>query len=125
MVLISSRFHRSKLRETALLCGIIHLPISGTSYYRLSQTDRNGDSKAFNVLTVDNCNSNSSIYAFNDQSGAVAVIIESGETGTFNATLYDVTGRQISNTLLSTGKGHNSFSIDISGLRAGVYLISL
>ena len=99
----------------------------GISYYRLKQTDYNGESKLFNVMTARNCNSviESAINAFNNQKGSIEIVIDTELSGTYRATLFDVQGRKLSDKLLETTKGYNNFYMNISTVNAGVYFLTI
>lgn len=99
---------------------------SGISYYRLKQTDYNGDTKTFGMLTSENCNaSTSTINAFNDQTGNISIIIDSEIESIYTAILYDALGKKVESKKYSANKGNNIFQFDISILHSGVYLISI
>jgi hypothetical protein len=102
-----------------------HNSYSGTSYYRLSQTDYNGDSKTFNVITAYGCaDENANVNAFNEQNGTIAIVID-GEAGAYSAVLYDALGKKLAAQDLRAEKGQNKFHLDISRLNAGIYFISI
>ncbi|KJS06880.1 MAG: hypothetical protein VR77_03450 [Flavobacteriales bacterium BRH_c54] len=101
-------------------------PISGTSYYRLKQTDFDGKFEYSDIVPVkinDNI-SNPTIYPnpitdngvleFNANSTEVTVI-----------TIYDVSGRIILNNQHFTNKGINKIQLETSNLTNGMYFISL
>jgi hypothetical protein len=99
---------------------------SGTSYYRLSQTDYNGDMKTFGVITAEGCpGTTAEINAFNDQSGNIAVLISGNEADNYTAVLFDAQGKKIAARELHTEKGENKFRMDISSLDTGLYFISI
>lgn len=99
---------------------------AGTSYYRLKQTDYNGDSKTFGIITSQNCNSGSvNVNAFNDQTGNISIVIDSDITADYTATLVDALGKQISAKALKVEEGNNTFKMDVTGVNAGIYFISI
>ena len=99
---------------------------NGISYYRLKQTDYNGDSKSFTILTAENCNSSQlNVNAFNNQAGNIAILIDSESSGTYTATLFDAQGKKITNKLLETVKGSNNFYMDITNINTGIYFLTI
>ncbi|MCX6295294.1 MAG: T9SS type A sorting domain-containing protein [Bacteroidetes bacterium] len=99
---------------------------NGTSYYRLKQTDYNGDSKTFNIITSENCNTSAvNINAFNDQTGNIAIVIDSDINANYTATLFDAIGKKINSNTFDAVKGNNTFELDASNLKSGIYFISI
>ena len=99
---------------------------SGTSYYRLKQTDFDGASEIFGMLTSENCFSNTfEINAFNDQNGNIAIVIDTDMISDYTATLFDAIGKKIGSKNLKTAEGTNTFTFDITSINSGVYFISI
>lgn len=99
---------------------------SGISYYRLKQTDYNGNSETFSVLTSQNCNATSlNINAFNDQTGNISIVIDTDVNSDYIAVLYDALGKKIGSKELKTLEGNNTFKLNISSLNSGIYFISI
>ena len=99
---------------------------NGISYYRLKQTDYNGDNKTFGIITAQNCNSSdASVNAYNDQTGNIAILINTESTETYTATLFDAQGKKISGKLLETSKGVNNFHMDITNINTGIYFLTI
>ncbi len=99
---------------------------NGTSYYRLKQTDYNGNTKTFNIITSENCNTSAvNINAFNDQSGNIAIVIDSDINANYTATLFDAIGKKINSNTFDAVKGNNTFKLDASNLKSGIYFISI
>lgn len=101
--------------------------LAGTFYYRLKQTDFDGNSTTFSILTSENCSSTSSvnINAFNNQNGNISIVIDDENNSVYTATLFDAIGKKISSTEIKTAKGTNQFNIDITSINSGVYFISI
>jgi hypothetical protein len=99
---------------------------SGTSYYRLKQTDYNGDSKTFGIITSQNCNATDvSVNAFNDQTGNISIVIDANIGANYEATLFDALGKKINSKTLQVVEGNNLFKLDVSNINAGIYFISI
>lgn len=99
----------------------------GISYYRLKQTDYDGNSQTFGMLSSENCNTSVpvNINAFNDQTGNIAVVINTDVNDNYTATIFDALGKKISSKDLRTIQGSNTYKIDISSINSGVYFISI
>jgi Secretion system C-terminal sorting domain len=99
---------------------------NGISYYRLKQTDYNGENKTFSIITAENCNSAfTNVNAFNNQNGAIAIAIDGESADVYTAILFDAQGKQLTNQVLSTAKGSNTFHLNISNINAGIYFLTI
>ncbi len=100
---------------------------AGISYYRLTQTDYNGDTKTFSMISVENCNTanTTTINAFNNQAGTIEIVIDSNSPSIYTATLFDAIGKKINAGNFTTTKGINNFQLDISNINSGIYFISI
>lgn len=101
---------------------------SGISYYRLKQTDYDGTTQTFGMLTSENCNEtnvSTTLNAFNDQTGNIAIVIDTDASSTYTATLFDAIGKKIAVTGIKTSKGTNTYKFDITSINTGIYFISL
>ena len=88
-------------------------PSTGANYYRLKQTDFNGDYAYSGIVAINNNTSDINIYTSNN-----SLIIESNET-LINGSIriYDVTGR-----IIIESKVNASTKINLSQLRSAVYI---
>ncbi|MHB8259223.1 MAG: T9SS type A sorting domain-containing protein [Bacteroidia bacterium] len=94
------------------------MPYSGTSYYRLKQTDYNNNYKYFNIVSV-NFNEQQSIRVYpNPNNGSF--VIEPSNTTKQTMQVYDVNGKLVLSQVIN-GKT----TIDANSLNEGVYNISL
>ncbi len=99
---------------------------SGNAYYRLKQTDYDGNFEYFSVIIAPNCHdADAEINAFNDQEGNIQIQINTEAGENYYAVLYDATGRKITSRNFITTTGRNSYQLAVSGLRSGIYLISI
>ena len=100
---------------------------SGSSYYRLKQTDYDGETETFGIITSENCNNNSSVNvtAFNDQTGNISIVIDSDINSNYTAILFDALGKKIGSKDINAEKGSNIFKFDISKINSGIYFISI
>lgn len=103
-----------------------HSPFSGISYYRLRQTDNNGDSRTFSMFTAKSCQEGAgSLNAYNNQQGSIIISIASLSSGNYTAVLFDAMGKKVAERSLHVEKGNNSFSMDVSMINAGVYFVNI
>ncbi len=95
-------------------------PMSGTSYYRLKQTDFDGKFEYFGPVTV-NCNDDATgIIAYPNPAQENVLVVGSQDVAA-EIYLCDLTGRII--TSYSCSRLSEPFSIDLRNILPGVYLI--
>jgi hypothetical protein len=99
---------------------------AGTFYYRLKQTDNNGEFKYYDAITVNSCGENSSFNIFSDlQNNHLHIENISFVDGKYSMVLLNSVGQIIRTSELSVSKGHNSFEYDLSELGKGMYVVSV
>ncbi|MDQ3048274.1 MAG: T9SS type A sorting domain-containing protein [Bacteroidota bacterium] len=99
---------------------------SGSRYYRLKQTDYDGNFEYFPMISSANCGeSETMISAYNDNQGAIQIHIFASGPGSYSAELYDARGRKIRTKNLYTAAGSNSFQLEVTGLEGGIYFIRI
>jgi hypothetical protein len=99
------------------------MPIKTTSYYRLKQTDFDGNGKYGNIIQVKQCGG--------DDSGSLTLYPNPSATGKFNLAFTgdksQVVATEIFNTLgqkILESRGFQS-NVDLSGKPAGVYFVEI
>lgn len=100
-------------------------PYSGTSYYRLKQTDFNGKSKAFKMETV-HFNQYAEVFLLKaDQENVeIKVSVEKDDNGMVE--IYNVLGERVVRSFQSLEKGSGRYQISIpANLSEGVYLLKI
>jgi hypothetical protein len=106
-------------------------PVSGTSYYRLKQTDYDGQSETFKAVMVRNIKVAQSISidqnAYpNPFTATFNIGYNVEERGNVTIKLSDIQGRIISQEVVAAAKGSNAYSFENgSSLPMGMYFISL
>jgi hypothetical protein len=104
-------------------------PYEGVSYYRLKQTDFNGDFTYSGLQMVDfNAADNFSFNVYpNPNSGDnVNIAITASQGQEVLVVVYDVTGKEsYSKVIVTQASGENIYAIDPSGkLAAGIYMVT-
>lgn len=97
-------------------------------YYRLKQTDFDGNYSYSKIIAVLNCDTQGitqieSVY--NNSNGTVTVIVYSKKEMKYNIAFYDAIGRKIIDEKLLMQKGKNTYLLNSRLFSTGVYLIRL
>lgn len=101
-------------------------PLPGVSYYRLVQTDFNGESEIFGPVSVDVESVNRISVFPNPSDGQFTVEIPGMESNEeLELQVADMTGKIISKRSVSLAEGTNQFMIDGSLMEKGIYLVRL
>ncbi len=96
------------------------------AYYRLKQTDYNGQTKTYEIISVEGCGNNSvAINSFNSGDGNLSISIKDVSTNQYTLKIYDAVGKLMNSKTMSTEKGFNNYTIDVSTLTWGIYFISV
>ena len=103
-------------------------PYGGTSYYRLKQTDFDGASKYSDVVAVSCGNAATDfnlVNAYDQGNGTMAVVFNAGDNELYTVTLYDIIGKQITETTGKAYSGKNQINIAVGDLARGIYMVNL
>jgi len=101
-------------------------PNSGLNYYKLSQTDFDGNRTVLGILPVAVNISVDGLKVFpNPAKNNCTVSFNDKKEESFQLTVYDYMGREIITRTLQTAIGINSTELDISGLSPGLYFVAL
>ena len=101
-------------------------PLMGTSYYRLKQTDFNGNSTYSDIVAV-NLETVRGIELFPNPAHNNVFLTISNPTGEIQCKIYDIDGKMILTRTLETEDGNStaSLAIPIGNIPAGMYLVYL
>lgn len=100
-------------------------PYSGITYYRLKQTDFNGHSQTFDVISVQSCiGACSDASAYSNGYGGIVVNINEKESAFYTIKVFDLIGNKLLMETVYTQKGNNSLIIDAGAISTGVYFVS-
>ena len=101
-------------------------PLAGEGYYRLKQTDYNGNSTTFNIVATDCEPVVAPVFLhYNNQAGTITIDINSDMSAEYISCIYDEQGRRVSIHQFYHDKENKDYSIDVSSLRTGIYFMSL
>jgi hypothetical protein len=103
-------------------------PYGGTSYYRLKQTDFDGTSQYSDVVAVSCGNAATDfnlVNAYDQGNGTMAVVFNAGDNELYTVTLYDIIGKQITETTGKAYSGQNQINIAVGDLARGIYMVNL
>jgi Secretion system C-terminal sorting domain len=103
-------------------------PLGGTNYYRLKQTDFNGEFEYFNIVAVENCaikTDEISIYP-NPVTNNLQLTISSVNDANASIKIYDLLGNIVQQeTLTPLKKGSNKININVERLPKAMYVLVL
>jgi len=99
-------------------------PLTGVSYYRLRQTDFNGDNETFDPVDVNLVKGATAVTVYpNPASEALNVLGVSEASGKSVVQLVDISGRMVYSAQVTINKGENNYRFDVSSFEAGNYLL--
>jgi hypothetical protein len=98
-------------------------PFAGTSYYRLKQTDFDGQYIYSQTIALNRGMQHAVLSDLfpNPANNSVNFMMNTPKSGTVNVEIYDNSGRLIASQLFEAHVGSNSFNIDISYFAKGIY----
>ncbi len=103
-------------------------PYSGTSYYRIKQTDFDGNFDYSDLVAVscsDNDNEFGLISAYDDGTGNMNIAFTAGDGDLYTATLYDIQGRLMIEESGRTYAGTNQVKLNVANYARGIYMLTL
>lgn len=104
------------------------MPFSGTSYYRLKDTDFAGKSTYSSVIAVtcgESVNDFEFINAYEADQTEVVVEFTATENEDYNIVLYDAAGRRVLEENGAAMNGMNKVRIPTGNLARGIYIVNL
>jgi hypothetical protein len=100
-------------------------PYSGRSYYRLRQTNDDGQSSFSRVVVID-INSHVSLQLYpNPARSSIQLSFSSERGGQMLTRIVDLSGKIVASSVHQAVPGVNNFTFDVSGYRTGAYFLQL
>jgi len=98
-------------------------PLQGLSYYRLKQTDFNGDFSYSDIVAISDIKEKdlSIDLSPNPTIGKVNVVVENVQLNEIE--VYNTMGQNVSSRVFIQESGEHQFTIDLSALPMGIYLV--
>lgn len=99
---------------------------SGVAYYRLKQTDFDGQFEYFNIVATNCGNSNDfSVNQLLFTDNQLGFTISTSENEKFQVYLYDARGRLVTTATKNVVAGYNAIKLDDLKISTGIYMLSL
>lgn len=98
-------------------------PLSGLSYYRITQVDFNGASMTTEAKTITSCENDNVTVWGND--GVIYTSINTPEDRQYLIEVYNLLGQKLYAEPVNAIKGNNRFKLEPSELASGIYLVQV
>ncbi len=99
-------------------------PINKVAYYRIDQTDLNGNVFKSNIISVMPCESSNVIDSY-VSGNTIFINMELNAAGDYLINLFDVQGKNVSSQHQNSQEGANRFEINTSFLNSGIYMLTI
>lgn len=98
--------------------------LSKTTYYRLTQTDYNGQSETFKPVSVNPCAQQTSwsMQAIQGQNSTVRITFQSSVNDLVLFEIFDVLGNKIAENNIELFGGYQAEQLEVSNLIPGIYI---
>jgi len=98
-------------------------PYSGTSFYRVRETDFNGKYMTTDQMIVNGC-SNDNIFIYGSE-GGVSINIDAITEEKYNFEIYDVLGQKLMNETKTIYAGSNHLKLAVGNIASGIYVVKI
>ena len=102
-------------------------PLPGTSYYRLKQTDYDGQFEYSSLVELDNAYI-SDVTSYNVthvDNTKIILSYQMRKNTRYDLYVYDVTGKIVKHDIVYSEEGYNQYELNIRNYQAGTYFITL
>jgi hypothetical protein len=100
--------------------------ISSMNYFKLTQTDFNGVSESFQIISIVSCSSsNGNILIANNGTKQVGVILNALSNQTLEMQVHNALGQLVETKQLEAQIGNNTLLVDLNTISVGVYFVSI
>ena len=100
-----------------------HDGYSGTSFYRIKETDFNGNFMYSSTLITSGCNTDNIIIYGTD--GGASININALEDARYNVEMYDVLGQKMVNEVKNVVVGNNHVKLDPGNIASAIYIVKV
>jgi V8-like Glu-specific endopeptidase len=100
-------------------------PVNGVNYYQLKQVDYNGTNTLVGKTLAITFGNNLSEFKVSSNGNTLKVFSSVNKTGLTNFVITDLQGKTVAQVSKVLDKGYNSFSIDVSSLKTGVFVAQM
>ncbi len=101
------------------------LPFSSISYYRLKQVDLNGDFSYSHIVVSIPISTATDLKAFSNAAHELELHWQASGQNKLQLYIYDLSGRIMYKRPIEEHPGENSYSLFMSGISSGLYIIQL
>jgi hypothetical protein len=103
-----------------------HYPLAGTSYYRLMQTDYNGQFEIFSPITVSCVTGDNDVINIypNPANDKLNVTMQLSSSDRGRIVIYNHFGQMVESLFVEPNAGYNTYSFDLNNLAQGQYMVS-
>jgi hypothetical protein len=99
-------------------------PLPGTSYYRISQTDFDGNTTIKDMIAFNGCGANPDLINAFSSNGTIDININSAGADNYNITLYTLLGQSLLTENRTVINGNNTIRL-YPDLSDGVYILNI
>ncbi len=99
--------------------------LSSGAYYRIRQTDFNGDNKTSSAIHVTSCGNSGSIDIFNGGNNSFILAINTPEAGDYTMTVYNELGQHITEKTIFIEQGFSKTTIQLENIATALYFINV
>jgi len=100
-------------------------PLTGISYYRISQTDLDGTTRNLNTAVFEPCVNDESINAFCNDGSNIYVQINSLESEGYTLILTNTLGQTITTQTYNASIGLNNYKLQVNNVARGIYILHI